>query len=246
MASNFLMQDPQPNMGGNGTNGNLINIVDGSMIGGRGVGIPISPMMASVPFSPPTKKRNRTPKQRILPAELERDGADSNKNFREVINDQNKVFCPQEIGFVPTNYWINSSLTFGELVQQFFQRKNNANCRFPQKLFNALLLVQHNPTMWPFVGVKWVSDDTFVVNKYVFGRLLGISACDGGLFHRQGNFPSHGFQEILPNDQPPNVEGISIDYDQTRLLRHGARKFTRTCEDDFVNSCKWENSSIPM
>lgn len=42
----------------------------------------------------------------------------------------------------------------------------------------------------------WVKDTVFKVDKCVFGRLLGIKSYDGGLFHSQGNFPSHGFREL--------------------------------------------------
>ena len=248
MSSNFLIHENQNNPSMNVISNSNHQITDQNLLQSRINQIPYGLPSISAQFhSTPqqnTKKRNRIPKQRVLPQELDNDGLDSNQSFKEASLDNNKTFSPNSIGFVPPSYWLNSSMTFGELINQFFQRKNNANCRFPQKLYNALLLVQNYPNMFPLVGVKWITDDTFLVDKYVFGRLLGISACDGGLFHRQGNFPSHGFIELHPNDINGDFDPNIADYDRVRLLRHSSRKFTKTCGDEFVSTCKWDSSTI--
>jgi hypothetical protein len=132
-------------------------------------------------------------KSKVLPTELDIDGPTSNVAYQAALGNPSLVISPQELGFLPSNYWLTTSVTFTNLVGQFFQRKNNANCRFPHKLFNALSLVEHSPAMFSLLGVKWVTDRIFKVGRLVFTRLLGISSIDGGLFHRQGNLPSHGF-----------------------------------------------------
>jgi hypothetical protein len=81
---------------------------------------------------------------------------------------------PQSLGFVPSDYWLNADYSFGELVSRFFHRKNRASY--------ALRLVDGNPTMFNLVGVKWLTEMAFLVNKLIFGRLLGISALDGASF----------------------------------------------------------------
>jgi hypothetical protein len=140
-----------------------------------------------------------------------------------------------------------TDVTFGDLVAKFFHRKNNPNCRFPHKLFNALAIVDRQPTMFHLIGVQWVSDKVFRVDKLVFGRLLGIGSIDGGLFHRQGNFPSHGFAE-LPSADIARLgipELADIDHDRVRLLYHKRNTFTRTSSEEAVTRCKWVGEAEP-
>jgi hypothetical protein len=68
--------------------------------------------------------------------------------------------------------------------------------RFLHKLFNALKISEVRPSLYPFVGVQWVTDTILKVDKARFARLLGTKCIDGALFHQQGNFPSHGFAEL--------------------------------------------------
>jgi hypothetical protein len=128
-------------------------------------------------------------------------------------------------------------------VSKFFQRKNNASCRFPHKLYNALLAVAHNPALWPLIGVRWVTDGVFVVDKFVFGRLLGITAYDGGLFHRQGNLPSHGFVEVsieeLGQLRGGEFDVRAIDCDRYRAFRHSSGTFKKVSPEAFFETCKW-------
>jgi hypothetical protein len=132
--------------------------------------------------------------------------------------------------------------TFADLVTKFFQRKNNANCRFPHKLYNALALVDHSPALFSLIGVQWITDRIFKVDKLVFGRLLGITSIDGGLFHRQGNFPSHGFSELGSTE----LEGLrtvhdlaDVDQDRVRLIYHKGNGFVKGSNEDAVTKCRW-------
>lgn len=209
--------------------------------------IPISNQGYDEP-QPKTKRRTKgqAPRPKVLPEELNEDGPDSNANYENARADPTTLIAPQTLGFMPAGYWLSLNMSFGDLVTKFFQRKNNSNCRFPHKLFNALLLVENRPSMWPLIGVKWITNSVFKVDKYVFGRLLGISAFDGGLFHRQGNFPSHGFREIPPSEATKvlgmTVDPNEIDFDRVRLLQHVTSMFTKTSSEDFVNKLKWANT----
>jgi hypothetical protein len=135
--------------------------------------------------------------------------------------------------------------TFGELVNEFFSRKSSANSRFLHKLVNALKLTDSNPGLFELVGVAWVTDRIFKVDKVRFARLLGIKAIDGSLFHKQGNFPSHGFVEICPEGgkamlTAKELEGI--DFDVVRLLRHESERFSRGHPPNMDELCKWHGA----
>ncbi|OHT11750.1 hypothetical protein TRFO_18731 [Tritrichomonas foetus] len=187
--------------------------------------------------------RQKTPKAKVMPTELDIEGPTSNTAYQEALNDQQLTVSPQALGFLPSNYWLNLDSSFGELVTKFFQRKNNANCRFPHKLYNALAIVQQDPKMYNLLGVKWITDNVFKVDKLIFGRVLGISSIDGGLFHRQGNFPSHGFKELNATEiaEIKKTYDVSdVDQDRIRLMHHPM--FSKTSDEDSVNRCKWCNT----
>jgi hypothetical protein len=193
----------------------------------------------------PAKKSHRksaTPKQKQLPPDLDGAGPSSNLSYQAALMDLSLVFSPHTLGFLPTNYWLAMDVTFGDLVGKFFHRKNNANCRFPHKLYNALTLVEHRPPLFGWVGAMWITDHIFKIDKLIFGRLLGISAIDGGLFHRQGNFPSHGFGELtsVEVDQLRPAYGlVDVDLDRVRLLYHRGNIFVKGGNDDAIGRCKW-------
>jgi hypothetical protein len=158
------------------------------------------------------------------------------------------IFSSPALGFLPTNYWLTSDTTFGDLVGKFFHRKNNANCRFPHKLYNALTLVEHRPSMFAWVGAMWITDRIFKIDKLIFGRLLGIGAIDGALFHRQGNFSSHGFGELTSAevDQLRPVYGlVDVELDRVRLLYHKGGLFVKGCSEEAISRCKWITEAKP-
>jgi hypothetical protein len=210
-------------------------------------GIPFDVGLA-LPGRKKSQNKNRQPKLKTLPAELEVDGPSSNADYQAALSDSSLVFSPQALGFLPSNYWLALDATFGDLVTKFFQRKNNANCRFPHKLYNALTLVDHNPMTFHLLGVQWVTDRVFKVDKWIFARLLGITAVDGGLFHRQGNFPSHGFAELTTSeiDALRATHDISdVDQDRVRLLIHKSNSFAKGSSEDSVTHCKWITEGTP-
>ena len=119
------------------------------------------------------------------------------------------------------------------------------HCKFPFKLFNALKLTQQCPEFLPHVGVEWTTDTVFRVHRAAFARLLGVKTVEGGLFHQQGNFPSHGFVEIKSDIDkarvsPQDLEGV--DYDNVRLLYHQPGIFKKGCGEEVVDRCKWTSA----
>lgn len=195
---------------------------------------PVSNVMSLPPKDIRKKRETKAPKPKKLPEELSGEGESSNSFYENALHSKNITFNPKVLGFLPTSYWASGDITFGELVSSFFQRKNTSNCRFPHKLFDALSIVESNPQMFNLFGVKWLNDTIFEVDKFIFGRLLGLNSIDGGLFHGQGNFPSHGFVEVF--DQ---IEGINIDHDRYRIIKHKDGLFTRNSKEDSITNCKW-------
>jgi hypothetical protein len=188
-------------------------------------------------------QRELQPSQlKSYPPALNHLGPDSNAAFRNAAANSTSVFNPYLLGFLPRTYWLPSIMSFGVLVSRFFQRKNNPNCRFPHKLFNALLLVSIDQSLWPLIGVQWVSNRVFKVGKLVFARLLGISSVDGALFHQQGNFPSHGFAELSTSEvaQLRQRMGLAdVDGDRVRLMAHVGGLFGRDVSEQTLHQCKW-------
>jgi hypothetical protein len=190
----------------------------------------------------PPRGKKKEPRVRQLPSELEIEGPSSNAAYSEALSNPSLVFSPHALGFLPSNYWLPEDTTFNDFVTKFMQRKNNANCRFPHKLFNALTLVGHTPSFFDLLGVQWVTDRVFKVDKLIFGRVLGMMAVDGGLFHRQGNFPSHGFKEL----SGPELEQLKalypltdVDQDRVRLCYHKGESFAKDSTEEAVTKCKW-------
>jgi hypothetical protein len=209
---------------------------------------PIAADIAPGPRRPKRSNKPKLPKTQKFPPELEIDGQTSNQAFQAAMDDACLSISPEAHGFLPSNYWVNQSVTFNEMVTKFFQRKNNANCRFPHKLYNALTLVDRNPIMQGIIGVEWVTDQIFKVDKLIFGRLLGINAIDGGLFHRQGNFPSHGFVELNPAEVSAlksTCNVADVDGDRIRLMYHKGGDFGRHSTEDAVTDCKWITEAEP-
>ncbi|KAH0788993.1 hypothetical protein GPJ56_007069 [Histomonas meleagridis] len=208
----------------------------------------INPKFQIIPriLTTKTKRKQKqsisVPKAKILPPALDGDFPESNENYTKTLQDSSIIISPTEMGFVPSGFWNSNTETFGNLVNNYFHKKNNSNCRFPHKLYNALTLVDKKPELWPFVGVKWINDTVFKVDKYIFGRLLGITAVDGGLFHSQGNFPSHGFQEISSKTVGDwkDIQHNDIDFDRVRLMTHKAG-FKRCADENVITQLKWNN-----
>jgi hypothetical protein len=71
------------------------------------------------------------------------------------------------------------------------------HCKLPFKLCNALLLTDAFPENFRFIEVRWMTNDILLVDGPIFAKLLGVRTIDGSLFHLRGNFPLHGFVELM-------------------------------------------------
>jgi hypothetical protein len=251
-SSDFPAQSSPPGQLAAGAELSGLDAAAASLRNSAGFPFPL-PGYPGVPFDllaqhAPKKPKIKQPKTKHDPPELDIAGPSGNAAYQAALADQTITIAPQSLGFLPSNYWLNVDVTFGELVNKFFQRKNNANCRFPHKLFNALELVQNDPHFYNLMGVQWVTNEVFKVDKLIFGRLLGITSIEGGLFHRQGNFPSHGFAELTQTefDEVRATADLSdVDHDRIRLLVHSGRSFSKGSNEDAVTGCKWITDAEP-
>lgn len=164
------------------------------------------------------------------------------ENFEKLCKDTTVLINPVKIGFIPSTFWNDEDIMFGNLVFDFFRRKNNPNCRFHHKLYNALKIAQSFPALKDYVGVEWLSPKIIKVNKFQFSRLLAIGSIDGSLFHKQGNFPTHGFvqasnQQIIDAVGEARFEELNIG--ANKILIHKDGSFTEGSKESSLNKCRW-------
>ncbi|OHT02187.1 hypothetical protein TRFO_30811 [Tritrichomonas foetus] len=193
---------------------------------------------------PLVQSRNRKMNSQPLPS-IQDLTSSADSEFLSVCKDPDIKFNPHKLGFIPQKFWPDRDYTFGELVTDFFQRKNNANSRFYHKLYNALKISENDPFYAEYLGIEWITEKVLKVDKKKFARLLGIKTIDGSLFHQQGNFPSHGFFELGTNDALSYVSQSDledVDYENVRLLVHQAGVFVRGCTEDAIEGCRWVSS----
>jgi hypothetical protein len=72
------------------------------------------------------------------------------------------------------------------------------------------------------IGVRLVTDEVIIVEKFMLARLLGMRSVDGSLFHQQETFPSHRSLEL------PFQEAIGIWTGDSQSMRPGAPCFEET------------------
>ncbi|OHT08135.1 hypothetical protein TRFO_23508 [Tritrichomonas foetus] len=209
--------------------------------------LPTTPVMLSQPPRPPSSNNLASTtnfNQNLKQNSKNSQNSTENAVFEAAIQDPTIKINPMEVGFIPSSFWSNSLMTFGDIVSTFFQRKNNSKCRFPHKLYNALILSTLGPrlgieNMFEIIGIKWFNDRILYINQKNFARLLGIKAVEGSLFHQQGNFPSHGFVEIDPSIV--KILEPNFDFTKNRLLTHTDGIFVKGCTEGQIASCKWNS-----
>lgn len=153
----------------------------------------------------------------------------SDQLYNDLCANRSVTLNPQQLGFIPSFFWPPKDIPFVDLVYDFFQRKNNVNCRFLHKLYNALRMSTVSPVYAEIAGVTWVTPAVIKVNKGQFARLLGIKSIDGSLFHQQGNFTTHGFVELNREQAEvycPHLDLAQVDFADVRLLVHQPGIFT--------------------
>jgi hypothetical protein len=184
-------------------------------------------------------------RQHSLPSPAPPELGDVDLEFAQICADGAVRFNPHHLGFIPSNFWFDQEYTFGDLVADFFQKKNNSNSRFSHKLYNALKIAEEDPFYVTFLGIEWVTDHVLKIDKKIFARLLGIKTIDGSLFHQQGNFPSHGFVELnerAAHEAVSEADLEGVDYENVRLLTHQPGIFIRGCTEEAIDRCKWISS----
>jgi hypothetical protein len=158
----------------------------------------------------------------------------SDQLFAELCQNASATLNPASLGFIPVYFWTNKEFGFGDLVYDFFQRKNNVNGRFLHKLHNALRISMISTSWAELVGVQWAAPFVIRVNKGQFARLLGLQTIEGGLFHQQGNFRTHGFVELNREQVTaycPTLDVSQVDFDDVRLLIHKPGIFVKNCTE---------------
>lgn len=163
------------------------------------------------------------------------------KPFDDAFENMDLILDPYSIGFIPSDDWKNKRMTFHQIVINFFRKKNSSKCLFIYKLYNALRLSEINPEFTYICGVSWWNKTSIRVFPIIFAKLLGIKAIDGSLFHKQGNFTTHGFIEV----EPTLVKKMIPNFDFTceRLLCHSNNLFVQGCNEKDLLCCKWRNST---
>lgn len=79
----------------------------------------------------------------------------------------------------------------------------------------------------------WIGPTLMKINSQTFAALLGIHAIQGGLFHKQGNFSRHGFQQIQkssPHAMQLNLDLRDVDDYNIRLFTDQFNRFSRDTE----------------
>jgi hypothetical protein len=178
------------------------------------------------------------------PPSREHGVADPEQEFDAACQSHLLVLNPRQLGFLPL-LWSDRLRTFGFLVENFFRKKSSADTQFLYKLFNAVRITDFDPSYFRFVGVAWVTDRIMKVDKRRFATLLGIRTIDGSLFHKQGNFPSHGFVEVAPDEARRTIPAealVDVDFDEIRLFTHEPNNFFRGCGPDILTKCRFLNS----
>lgn len=162
-------------------------------------------------------------------------------SFQKALTDPDYEFNPRQIGFIPEHVWENEEdrvIPFGYVVSKFFQRCMSIKTRFEYKLYNALRLTSMYPHFEEVVGVFWISNTHFLVHKFIFAQLLGIVHVDGSLFHKQGNFPTHGFCEATFGECA--AQGINLPRNLNnkifKILYHKSGHFTRDMDTKNIDT----------
>lgn len=170
--------------------------------------------------------------------------------FFHVFDPNAHVIRPHELGFVPKSEWPPQVFTLWDLRQMYFTRRNGAGRRFDFKLYNALCITKAFPTAYALIGAAWIGPTVMKIQSQIFANLLGIHAVQGGLFHKQGNFSRHGFQQVMRNSPVAlglNVDLRDVDDYSVRLFTDQHNRFSRDTEfvvtEEMLNGTENDNES---
>jgi hypothetical protein len=105
--------------------------------------------------------------------------ASSCSDFEAFSADDGFTFNPYELDLMPMRYWKDQLYNFGDLARNFFRNKNSMNARFANQLYNALQVSDFNSAYAELIGVKWMNESVFRIDKIIFGKLLDVKATEG-------------------------------------------------------------------
>jgi hypothetical protein len=89
------------------------------------------------------------------------------------------------------------------------------------------------PSAYYFIGAIWLNSTVMKIHSQTFAQLLGIHAVQGGLFHKQGNFSRHGFQQVMKRAQAAlgmTLDLADVDDYLVRLFTDQHNRFSRDSE----------------
>jgi hypothetical protein len=153
------------------------------------------------------------------------------------------LISPQACGFFPPRHWVRiHDVKLSSLIGEHFRVRSSRLVRFEHKLWNALAISQHSPELYTSVGVKWVSDTIFKVNKDVLGELFAVLRPGSAFFSQGGSFATHGFREMSiehAKAEAPGGDYTDVDEVVVRLFKHTEGRFRRDSTYQDVNECTW-------
>lgn len=124
---------------------------------------------------------------------------DESRSFDFGIIQNDAIINPVALGLAPKEYWVQykDGISLSRFVVDFLRRRMTKTTKFEYKLFNILRITLVYPHLTYIFGAEWITDKVFRIHKQRFADALDIKNVAGVLFHRQGNFPCHGFREIF-------------------------------------------------
>ena len=124
----------------------------------------------------------------------------SAQSFNMAMSNRSLLFQPMALSFEPYEYWLfqERTLSFNDLVCKFFRHNKTNFTKFMYKLYDMLRITTVFPSLRHAVGVYFINNVAISVDKYAMINMLALNPknVDGSLFHKQGNFPTHGFIEV--------------------------------------------------
>lgn len=163
----------------------------------------------------------------------------NNKSIKQLIfNPKEAVIEPHNIGLVPKIEWYPQILSLESLQANYFSKRSGAARQFDFKVYNALCITNAFPGAYNYIGIEWVDENTFKVDAKIFGTFLKMPAGDNSLYHKQGNFSTHGFEFVSKSSSPSylmNPKCIGVDDSRIRLFIDTKHRFSRNTEFETAN-----------
>jgi len=153
---------------------------------------------------------NRETKRIGLPFTLQ-----SSEHHPPLFDCDAQVIRPSAIGFSPKEEWHDQVYSLKDLRDRYFRKRNSRECKFIEKLRNALRITSIYPLAFAEIGVILVTSNVLKVSVPSFATFLGINQNPHSLIHKQGVFHKYGFEDIsLQEIKHPKlskqVDGVDV------------------------------------